>query len=529
MRRISLLAGVIALCTAMSGSPSLASLVEETKESLRFGACPQDLAGAYPHLDCATLQVPLDHSRPFGEQVSVTVSRAKATNPAKRRGVLFLNPGGPGQGAADYAGRLTLPSSTGQTRIPAPVLEMYDVIGMDPRGVAHSTPISCGDPAIWSSPLPDPDAVSERQNWWKLLGAFAESCRRNAGDMLPFLNGKTVARDMDRLREALGEDKISYLGYSYGTYLGIAYASAYPHRLDRVILDSAVDPTPVEMAYRGWAVLGQNAAMHKRRDTYFEWVARYDDFFGLGTTKDEVRAAWDTVIAELRRAPRGHGGPAEFIIMTFDHMYTESGWQRLTQAISDFVKRDDDTLLKTLMPNMGGPGTESFLALFNAVSCTDSPWPADRSTWERDAEEHAGRYPGYAVWYNSFYNAACAAWPVPAQQRALPDATKLPPMLIFSSEGDPATPHEGAKALRGLLPSSRLVTEVNAGKHGVFAGPFAQANPAANQLGSDYLVTGALPAQDVSVPGHPFPVPTRQSASEALAEAGAAKLRLGVE
>lgn len=527
MRRIPLLAGVIALVTTLCTAPSSASPTAEAA-GIQFGACPQDLATPYPHLDCATLQVPLDYSRPFGAKVSVTVSRAKATDPAKRRGVLFLNPGGPGGGAAEFAGRLSARSSTGQTRIPPAVLEMYDIIGMDPRGVAHSTPMSCGDLSAWTAPLPDPDATSQRQSWWKLLGEFTAACQRNASHMLPFVNAKTVAMDIDRIRQALGEEKISYLGFSYGTYLGIAYASAFPDRLDRVILDSAVDPTAPEMAYQGWAVLGQHGAMHRRRDTYFEWVARYNDVFGLGTTKDQVRTAWDTVIADLRRAPRGHAGPFEFILATFDSMYSEGGWQGFTQAISDFVNRNDDTRLKAVTPNLATPANDNFLSIFNAVSCTDSPWPRDRETWERDATEHASRYPNYAVWYNTWYNAACQNWPVPAQERALPDPSRVPPILIFNSEGDPSTPIEGARSLRRLLPSSRLVTEANAGKHGVVFGPLALNNPAANQIGADFLVSGTLPAQDISVPGHPYPVPVRQAMSEAVAEATSTKLRLGV-
>ncbi|GAA4976067.1 pimeloyl-ACP methyl ester carboxylesterase [Nonomuraea thailandensis] len=214
MRRIPLLVGVIALVTSVCGFPSAASPVAEAEQSLQFGACPQDLATPYPHLDCATLQVPLDYGRPYGAKITVMMSRAKATNPDKRRGVLFLNPGGPGGGAAEYAGRLTAPSATGQTRIPPSVLEMCDIIGMDPRGVAHSTPLSCGDLSLWAAPLPDPDAAPQRPELWKLLGEFAASCQRNAGSMLPFVNTNTVAKDMDRIRQELGEQKISYRGFS---------------------------------------------------------------------------------------------------------------------------------------------------------------------------------------------------------------------------------------------------------------------------------------------------------------------------
>ncbi|WP_218040527.1 alpha/beta fold hydrolase [Actinomadura sp. WMMB 499] len=202
-----------------------------------WGACPSGVAA--PGLECATLDVPLDYRDPDGRTIEIAISRLASTDPGRRRGVLLTNSGGPGgQG-------LGFPAALRDLGIPERVLETYDVIGVDPRGVGHSTPVTCDlTRAEQPSNIPrfarnDADVAAEA----KRVAAVAAKCGSSrTAPLLPHITTANTARDLDRVRAALGEPKASYLGISYGTYLGAVYATMFPHRTDRFLLDSAAGP-----------------------------------------------------------------------------------------------------------------------------------------------------------------------------------------------------------------------------------------------------------------------------------------------
>ncbi|MGH8186976.1 MAG: alpha/beta fold hydrolase, partial [Steroidobacteraceae bacterium] len=190
-------------------------------------------------MECGTLNVPLDYRNPNGRTIDIAVSRIKSSRPDLRRGVLLLNPGGPGAQGLDMprAGLILFPQS---------VSTRYDLIGFDPRGIGRSNPVSCGLSALVTlqifPPLEQPGGFQATADFMRNA---ADACAAVSGDLLPFITTRNTARDMDRLRQALGEQKISYLGYSYGTYLGTVYAQLFPTRTDRFVLDSAVNPNAV--------------------------------------------------------------------------------------------------------------------------------------------------------------------------------------------------------------------------------------------------------------------------------------------
>ncbi|MEV1002704.1 alpha/beta hydrolase [Nonomuraea sp. NPDC050202] len=513
MRRVlasGVAAGAVALAV-LPGTPTAANAAS-AEQSVAFGSCPADLAAPYPHLTCATVQVPIDYANPGAGHTSVLLSKAAAKDPSKRRGVLLINPGGPGAGGAEYVGRLSKPNASGVTRLPSRVLDSYDVIGMDPRGVAHSSPISCVDPSYWAGPQPDPDPGANRLKLWKIWDDFAAGCGRNAGALLGRMGTKDVARDMDAIREKLGESKISYLGYSYGTYLGAVYGTMFPQRVDRMILDSSVDPTPTRMWYQ--ATLAQNPKVQRRLEEWLGWVAKHDDVFGLGSTLDQTRAAWNATLSDFRTTPHGQVGGSELLGIAYGATFGESLWVPLAQALSDYVVKDDDASLVALAAPATDAATENGIASFNAVICRDAAWPAETIEYERDAGRSAqtSQFAYYNMWNSG---SACATWSVANETRVLPTGDGLPPILMFNSIGDPSTPYEGALNMHKALPSSVLVTEQDSGKHGVFANPVASTNPAAQRIGEDYLVDGLLPAGDVSIPGHALPVPTSARVSQA--------------
>ncbi|MCI2417524.1 alpha/beta fold hydrolase [Saccharopolyspora sp. K220] len=485
------LAGAVVLVsTAVTGATAQAA------PGLHFGPCPADISHPYPKMQCAKLDVPLDYRAPHGEKLQLMISKLPARKPTERRGSLLVNPGGPGGAGISFAGDLI-----GQ--LPAQVLDSYDVIGFDTRNTAHSTPISCVDPATyWKSPLPDPDAPQTREQNWQRAQQYADGCQQRAGKYLPFLNTPTNARDMDSIRQALGEQKINYLGYSYGTYLGAVYGQLFPDRVDRMILDSSVNPDTSGIWYRD--TLGQDVSAQQRLDQYFDWIAQYDRVFHLGTDRNQVRAVWDGIQADLRKAPRGPLGPAEFSETTFNALYGEDDWIPLAGALSDFHNNNDDSGLIDQV-SVKDAADENTNAVYNAVECADAPWPSRREDWERDSQALATNYP-LSAWSNSWTVAPCRVWPGPRQQPTKITGAGLPPVLMFNSVHDAATPYQGALEMHRSLPTSVLVTEQNAGKHGVFA---LAGNPAADRIGTEYLVHGTIPPADTSIPGHPVPDPTK--------------------
>lgn len=243
-----------ALFPAAPGAAATASPAAPTGRTLTWGTCGPDLP---PNVECAVLPVPVDYRNPGSRTIEMAVSRIKAADPAKRRGVLLFNPGGPGGPGLFY------PLWMAET-LPRSVKDQYDLIGFDPRGVGASSPLACGtttrDERLTFRPYRDATFAKDVA-WARDLAA---KCRAITPDIAHFTTRNT-ARDMDRLRAALGERRISYFGLSYGTYLGAVYTQMFPERADRFVLDSAVDPKRVwrgmvqnwaseaEPAFRRWA------------------------------------------------------------------------------------------------------------------------------------------------------------------------------------------------------------------------------------------------------------------------------------
>ncbi|MFC0111836.1 alpha/beta hydrolase [Kibdelosporangium aridum] len=496
------------------GTAAAVSTSAYAAPQLEFGACPQDVAQVYPGLKCATVNVPLDYSRPFGARMNVLVSRHASTNPAKRRGVLFVNPGGPSGSAVMQAGKLSHPNTTGYTRLPKEVLEAYDIIGVDSRGTGHSEPLSCVGEDYWRQLQPDPDLPEERDKSWERWKAFARSCAEKNGDKLKHIGSRNVIRDMDHVRTLLGEERISYLGYSYGTYLGSAYAELYPGRVDRMILDSSMNPVEPQMWYHNST--GQVTAGVARERDYLNWIARYDTVFHLGKTYEQVNAAWQKMLGDFRKQPRGplkNVGAVELMDVYIANLSHELYWEPLAKAMADYVLRGDERAVLDWATPAGGAAGESFIAGMISIACIDSDAPADRTKIERDFGELA-KTSDFA-WYNVSIPSACANWPAGHDQRVVPSGRNLPPILMFGTDGDSATPYVNTVAMHKQLPSSVLVTERGSGTHCVFGSNPAMVNWEAQRIGKEYLVDGVLPNGDIDIAPHPLPVPTAGTAATA--------------
>ncbi|GAA4815593.1 alpha/beta hydrolase [Streptomyces ziwulingensis] len=424
--------------------------------------------------------------------------------PDRRQGALIYNPGGPGGSGLRFPTRVTA-----KNPIWTKTAEAYDFVGFDPRGVGRSAPISCVDPqefvkAPKADPVPHSEADKRAQR--KLAREYAEGCAERSGAMLPHLTTPNTARDLDVIRAALGEKKLNYLGVSYGTYLGAVYGTLFPGHLRRMIVDSVVNPSREKIWYQ--ANLDQDVAFERRWRDWQDRVAKNDAAYHLGDTRAEVQAQWLRLRAAAAQSPLGGVvGPSELTGFFQSAPYYDSAWTTVASVFSAYVAGDTQARVDAAAPDptdtAGNASSENGNAVYTAVECADAQWPADWRTWDRDNTRLHSRHP-FLTWYNAWLNLPCATWP--AKQNTPLDVHTgkgLPPVLIVQSERDAATPYEGAVALHKRFKGSRLITERDAGSHGVTG----LVNRCVNDRVDAYLLTGKVGARDVTCAPHATPKP----------------------
>ncbi|MEV8017175.1 alpha/beta hydrolase [Streptomyces sp. NPDC086554] len=483
---------------------------------IRFGACAK-AEGLPPSVRCGTVQVPLDYAKPDGEQIKLTVSRVKATKKAagkrakavKRQGALVFNPGGPGASGMYFPLVGVMPE---WKRIAA----AYDLVGYAPRGVGRSAPISCQDPkeygkAPTQSPA-RPDAAYKLKRVAEAK-AYARGCAKRSGAGLPHVNSLNNARDLEVLRAALGEQKLTFMGASYGTYFGAVYASLFPSHVRRMVFDSAVNPDPAQIWYDN--NLDQSVAFERRWADFRTWVAKHDKTYHLGRTPDAVLKSYEKVRDELARKPAGGKvGPGQLQSAYLQAGYYDDYWPMRASALSAYLKGDPKQLIEQAAPEpKAAKEQENSNAVYTAVECNDASWPTDFKIWNRDNSLLA-RVAPFETWDNAWMNLPCAYWPAPRQRPVdvRTDEGELPPTLILQAERDAATPYEGAVELNRRLRGSVLVTEREAGTHGIAGGP----NQCVNGHLEAYLLEGRLPVRRAACAPHKEPEPLSGARAEAL-------------
>ncbi|MEU7024058.1 alpha/beta hydrolase [Streptomyces sp. NPDC046203] len=474
------------------------------KAGIDWRDCPANWGLEKP-IQCGFVTVPVDYSRPDGKKIQIAVDRVGATGTAgEHQGSLLYNPGGPGGSGLKFPRRVTT-----KNPIWANVAKAYDFVGFDPRGVGHSAPISCVDPTEFvkgpkADPVPDSEADKAAQR--ELAAAYAKGCAEKSGDILPFINTLNTARDLDVVRAALGEEKLNYIGASYGTYLGAVYGTLYPDHVRRMLVDSVVDPSKDNIWYE--ANLTQDIAFEGRLKDWMTWVAQNDATYHIGKTYEQVHQQWLTLRAAAKKAPLGGTvGPAELIGFFQSAPYYDSTWAPTAEAWSVYVAGDPQPLIDgasaDLTDTAGNIASENGNAVYTAVECNDAPWPTSWKTWDRDNSRLHEKYP-FMTWSNAWMNLPCATW---SGERQKPTQVKtgkgLPPVLIVQSERDAATPYAGAVELHKRFKGSRLITEKNAGSHGVTG----LVNPCINSRVDAYLLNGKVDSADVTCDPHATPKP----------------------
>jgi pimeloyl-ACP methyl ester carboxylesterase len=492
----------IAGCTSASPQTATSAADGASSSTLKWHPCTAQGAS----MQCASLQVPLDYSHPNGRKITLALSQVPATAPvSKRQGVLLVNPGGPGGPG------LSLAAFVAQGLDPA-VASEYTIVGFDTRGVGASEPSLSCDASFFSRARPDyiPTSAAEELQNENRAKMYAADCEKKYGWLLPYMTTEDMARDMDSIRAAFGEQQISYFGYSYGTYLGQVYATLFPHRVRRMVLDSTVNPKGAWWSDN----IAQDYAFEGRLQAFFAWIAKYDDVYHLGSTPAEVSASFYRARAALEAHPiAGPSGQPLVGADEFDDTmliggYNNTYWPGLAAALAAYVN-DHSTSELLAQYDQEGIQSENEFAVYNAVECSDVNWPRNWATWNSETKHVYATAP-FEAWDNAWFNAACAFWPVkgPSQPLQIKGAG-LPGILMIQGTLDPATPYAGAQVAHSLLPSARMVVVEGSGNHGQSLSE--PPNDCVNGYLNRYLATGELPqrpgAVNATCPRVPDPTP----------------------
>jgi pimeloyl-ACP methyl ester carboxylesterase len=488
---------------AWSGSAPAPELATFYDQQITFGPClpyaQTDIdkkAFADPRYDCARVQVPVDYADPEGPRGEIALLRIKARG--EKIGSLLIDPGGPGSSGMNFAA-LFGNEKLGQPLTKGTVGDRFDVIGFDPRGVGASTPkADCYTDAEYDHGMgfvanPLPNVTSEQQ-----AREVAQRCEEASGGRQTLVNfgTSTVARDMDVMRGALGDEKLSYLGYSYGTELGAMYAEAFPQNVRAIALDGAVDPELTAGQFRKSQYVGFQNAFTKMATAC---AAQAD--CPLGTDPARANEKFQDILRPLLTKPATTKDPRG---LTYDNalagvvakLYSDGEWPVIIKGLTELAAGRGDTLLQSrdqflFRDTAGHYGVDPDSNV--VIRCMDNP----RRTAAEQAEL-AKEIFAVAPFLDSGRPAAqlrseCEAWPA-QPSRPEPWITgnvDVPPTLTISVTGDPATPHQGGINLARALKGSLLT--VDAARHGI---SLLGVSECVDRVVSDYLIDLKTPPAD---------------------------------
>lgn len=484
-RRVGLMAAAMVVLAAptLLGTAAEPEAYPVTVGDVPWTACPASEAGRDPRQQCAAVEVPLDYRHPDGRRIQIAVSRIPA-KPGSRRGVLMTNPGGPGVPGLDLPGLMP-------ALFPASVLERYDVLGIDPRGVGHSTPISCGEfgGTGLDMLLPYPAADGSIARNVDFARRLATGCSIFSGEVLPHVTTANTARDMEAIRVALGEPTISFFGGSYGTYLGAVYATLYPERTDRFVFDSAIDlRSGWRGFYRSW---GSSNAV--RLPDFTQWVAARHATYQFGASPRAVEQAYASLAARLDRVPvRLSDGTVVNGNVFREHtrlqLTSDANFPGLAAAWVYFRTGQGTPPVLPRFP-------DNYIAVLNAVSCNDSDWPRDIAIYARQVAADRMTFPITAGMPANIR--PCAFWPSQPIEPPVQISDQGPRnVLIVQNARDPSTSWVNGHGLRESLGDRAVLVTVDAGGH-IALGRGTCADAAA----SAFLTGGQLPARDIRCDG----------------------------
>lgn len=485
-RRACAVAVLVAWALASAGTPASAAT---TAAALPLGAVtPMAWHPCGAGFQCGTLTVPLDPEAPTGSTLDLAVVRTRARHPKLRIGSLVFNPGGPGAPAVAFLRGIA-------ATLPAALRDRFDLVAFDPRGVGRSHPVECEgtlDPLFDQSF--EPTTTESRTALVGAVTSLATACAARSGALLSHVSTVDAVHDLERLRRALGDAKLSFVGYSYGTFLGASYAHAYPDRVRAFVLDSPVDPTMTAAE----VTLGQARGFEHALDDFLADCSKRP---GCAFHHDgDAEGAYDDLRSRAARAPLpadradGRGlDQTRFDAAVLQELYFgRAVWPALADALSAADRGDASSLLRMADAYVGRDANgrdDRVLEAFWAVTCLDGPVIGDvdaARALERRAVTAAPRLGAFIV-NNSL---PCSVWPVPPiaapGQLTAPGA---PPILVVGTTEDPATPLVQARALSRALRRGRLLVA-----EGERHTSFLVGNRCVDHAVTRYLVELRLPA-----------------------------------
>jgi len=564
------------LLPAGSASPAAAGAEAASSEAaataavpaLAWGACPESWsregvdASAFA---CTWAQVPLDHDDPTGPTIDLALKKLPAGDPERRLGTLFLNPGGPGGSGVTFV-------DSARGAFDAEVLERFDVVGFDPRGVARSTPLTCfpsleaGLDVLGDLPA-FPVGTREVLDFDAGHREYTDACAASVGSdpVIEHMSTADVARDLDLLRQAVGDEGLTYAGYSYGTHLGDVYANLFPDRVRAVLIDAVIEPVAWTTGAGPREARTDTTSLRLRtgEGTYGTLVALFDECTAAGpqlcdlageaeSPSAQYDRLADALLAQPLQLPDGDGGTltttyADLVSTSLGALYSPAAYPALASYVDALLDAVDaggaagtaedgvaaetargaaERLQAALPEREDEP--EQLREGTDGVLCTDGDNPLRQRLW-REAAAQADREGPYfgALWV--WGELPCATWPVRAEDRYTGpwDATTSSPVLVVGTRYDPATPYWDAVTVSEQLPGSRLLTLDGWGHTAL--GESACVDAAVAR----YLVDQELPAEGTVCqpdrrPFDPVPVTAAAAAPDAKADVVAAALPAAV-
>lgn len=507
---INLLVIGIFLLTSVTGFTTVPASAAPPQIGVQWSPCYRDLGFPF---ECGTVQVPLDYESPGRAAISIAMVRLPAADPSQRIGSLFLNPGGPGGSGIDFV------LFAGPVLYTAEVRARFDIVGFDPRGIGRSTALRCfGAPRQWTgyyTSFPYPTTSEEEAVWEAADRYVVDACDRRAARIIDHMTTADTARDLDVLRQAVGDDMLTYAGFSYGTYLGVTYANLFPNRVRAMIVDGVLDPIAWSTGGPGQ---GDTLPFSTRLRSDVGALDTLNEFFRLCdaggancTFGPDSANRFAALFASLQAnplivtLPDGSTFPfthADLMSNALGAMYDSFSWPSFAEFLAAIESVAAPTAiglrLQALWEELGFitkrgfPQYPNWVEGFPGVACSDSDNPDNYAAWSAAAAEAEAQY-GYfgPIW--TWISSLCADWPGSKQSRFVGpfDSSTINPVLVASTLYDPATRYQGALTVANLLPNSRLLTVEGWGHTTLFL------SQCADQAVSTYLIDGTLPVEGV--------------------------------